>query len=57
MIPRTVATILIAIWLVLVVLGKGGFVHLLLLTAIAVALVDAVTVYRSRMTITKADRL
>jgi hypothetical protein len=56
MIPRIAATILFAIWLVLVALGKGGFVHLLLLAAIGVATVDAVAVYRSRMTVTDADQ-
>jgi hypothetical protein len=51
MVPRLISTILFAIWLVLVVLGKAGFVHLLLLGSLGVAAVDAVAVYRSRMTI------
>jgi hypothetical protein len=51
MVPRIISAIIFAIWLVLVVLGKGGFVHLLLLGSLGVAAVDAVAVYRSRMTI------
>ena len=56
MFPRILSTVLFAIWLVLVLGGKGGFVHLLLLTAIGVALVDLAAIYRSRMTITDTDR-
>ncbi len=47
---RIVALILLGIWLVLVLLGKGGFVHLLLLNGIGVAFVDVMTTTRSRMT-------
>ncbi len=47
---RLIATILFGIWLVLVFLGKGGFVHLLLFNAIGVASVEVMTVLRSRMT-------
>ena len=47
---RIIAGILVAIWLLLVLLGRGGFFHLLLLSAIGVAFVDAVGVYRSKMT-------
>jgi len=38
------------LWLLLVLLGKGGFIHLLLLSAIGVAFVDLIGVYRSRIT-------
>lgn len=38
------------IWLVLVLLGKGGFVHILLLNGLGVAAVEALTMYRTRMT-------
>jgi hypothetical protein len=38
---------LLGIWLVLFVLGKGGFVHILLLTGISVLLVDLVSKYRA----------
>lgn len=47
--PRKFAIVLLLLWVVFVLLGKGGFVHLLLMSAIAVASVDAVSIYRSRM--------
>lgn len=47
---RLLTAILLGTWLLLVLLGKGGFVHLLLLSSIGIAFVDAVGVYRSRMT-------
>lgn len=47
---RLITGVLWAIWLVLVLAGKGGFVHLLLLSGIGVAAVEVVTVYRTRMT-------
>ncbi len=47
---RVIAVILFSIWLVLVFLGKGGFIHLLLLNAIGVASVDVMTTIRTRMT-------
>jgi hypothetical protein len=53
---RIIAIILFAIWFVLALLGKGGFVHLLLVAAFCVAIVDVVAVYRSRTTVTNADR-
>ena len=37
------------IWLLLVLIGKGGFIHILLLNGIAVAVVDIVYTYRSRV--------
>ena len=45
-----IAGILLGIWLVLILLGKGGFVHILLLNGIAVAVVSVVTAYRNRVT-------
>ena len=48
---RRIAILIFAIWLVLVAMGKGGFVHLLLLNAIGIEFVDLVGVYRSRLTI------
>jgi hypothetical protein len=48
---RLIAGVLLGIWLLLVLLGKGGFVHILLLNGIAVAVVDLVAVYRHRATI------
>ena len=50
MVLRFIAGILLGIWLVLVLLGKGGFVHLLLLNGIGIAAVEIMTVCRSRMT-------
>ena len=38
---------LLGIWLVLVVAGKGGFVHILLLCGISILLVDLVSKYRA----------
>ncbi len=46
---RILFGILFTVWLVLVFLGKGGFVHLLLLTALGVASVEIMTVYRARL--------
>ena len=57
MVARIVSTVLFLIWLVLVLIGKGGLVHLLLIAAVCTASVDAVAVYRSRMTVTDADKL
>lgn len=45
-----IAGILLGIWLVLVLIGKGGFIHILLLNGIAVAIVGIVTAYRNRVT-------
>jgi hypothetical protein len=42
--------ILFAVWLALVILGKGGFIHLFLLSAIGVGFVDIVGLYRTRVT-------
>jgi len=39
---------LLAVWLVLVLMGKGGFIHLLLLNGISVLMIDLVAIYRSR---------
>ena len=37
------------VWLVLVMAGKGGFIHLLLLNGLVVWIVDLVSVYRGQM--------
>ena len=47
---RLIAGFLFGIWVVLVLLGKGGFVHLLLLSGIGVGMVEIMTVYRTHMT-------
>jgi hypothetical protein len=46
---RIIAALLIGTWAVLLMLGKGGFVHILVLNGIGVAAVDVMTVLRSRM--------
>ena len=51
MLLRVVAVLLFGIWLFLVLLGKGGFVHLLLLSALGVTFVEIVTIYRGKMRI------
>ena len=50
MVLRLIIAILLVTWLVLVLLGKGGFVHILLLNALGISAVEAMTAYRSRMT-------
>ncbi|MBV9240546.1 MAG: hypothetical protein JO314_00930 [Acidobacteria bacterium] len=56
MITRLITLTLFAIWLVLILLGKGGMVHLLLISAICVGAVDMVGTYRSKLTISDADK-
>ena len=46
---RIIAGILLGIWLLLVLLGKGGFIHLLLLGGIGVGAVDLACVHRGRL--------
>ena len=49
MVLRLIAAVLFGVWLMLVLLGKGGFVHLLLLNALGVASVEMMTMIRTRM--------
>ena len=49
MVLRIVAAALFFTWLVLVLMGKGGFVHLLILNALGVLSVELMTVIRSNM--------
>jgi hypothetical protein len=44
-------------WIFLVAIGKRGFVHLILLTAIGTAVVELMAIYRARMTVREADKL
>ena len=44
-----VAAALILVWFILVLLGKSGFVHVLLLTGLGVAFVQALRVIRERV--------
>jgi hypothetical protein len=55
MVPKIISAVLLVIWVVLVLKGKGGFVHFLLLGALGITVVNAVAVYRSRMKPTRAD--
>lgn len=57
MVARIVSIVLFLIWLVLVLIGKGGLVHLLLIAAVCTAAVAAIAVYRSRMAVGDADKV
>jgi hypothetical protein len=46
---RVVTGILLGIWAALLLAGKGGLVHLLLLNALGVAFTEGLVVYRTRM--------
>jgi hypothetical protein len=48
MILRIVASTLIGVWLFLFLIGKSGFVHVLLLTGLGVAFVDLLYLIRAR---------
>jgi hypothetical protein len=39
--------ILLGLWLIFVIMGKGGFIHLLLLNGISVLMIDLVAKYRA----------
>jgi ABC-type microcin C transport system permease subunit YejB len=45
---RIIAGIILSIWLLLVLFGKGSFVHLLLLSGLGIASVDLMCVLRRR---------
>ena len=45
---RVIAAALIGVWLILVLLGKSGFVHVLLLTGLGVAFVKLLRSVRER---------
>ncbi len=51
LILKLIAIALLTTWLVLVLIGKGGFVHILLLNALGVGAVVAMTELRTRMTV------
>ena len=46
---RIIIGITLGVWLLLILIGKGGFVHLLLLVAAGVATVEILRIYRSNM--------
>lgn len=39
---------LFAVWILLMLMGKGGFIHLLFLNGVSVLMIDLVSKYRSR---------
>jgi len=45
---KILAGILLGLWLVFVLMGRGGFIHLLLLCGISVLMIELVATYRSR---------
>lgn len=47
---RIVAGLLLSTWIILVLLGKSGFVHLIFLSFLGVAAVEAMTVLRGKLT-------
>ena len=52
---RIIAALLFLIWLVLIALEKGGFVHLLILCCIGVVALEAVSTYRRKVYIDVDD--
>lgn len=57
MVLKLIAGLLVISWLVLVLLGKGGFIHILLLNGLGVAAVEILTIVRTRMFIRDSDEL
>lgn len=51
MLLKVIAGILLGTWLVLVLLGKGGFVHIILINGVTVAFAELVRMYRSSVKI------
>ncbi|CAN5422475.1 hypothetical protein BH10ACI2_BH10ACI2_14300 [soil metagenome] len=47
---RITSAIIFLIWVVLVLIGKGGLVHILLLSAVGIAFVDLMSIVRSKLT-------
>ncbi len=45
---KILAGILLGAWFVFVLMGRGGFIHLLLLNGISVLAIDLVSIYRAR---------
>ena len=45
---KILAGILLGTWLIFVLMGRGGFIHLLLLNGISVLAIDLVSMYRAR---------
>lgn len=49
MLLKIIIGINLGIWLILVLLGKGGFVHILLLTAVGISVVELIHFYRKNL--------
>ncbi|MGI9056085.1 MAG: hypothetical protein ACR2F2_09820 [Pyrinomonadaceae bacterium] len=50
MLLRIIIGITTGIWFLLVLVGKGGFVHLILLVSLGFSMVEILRIYRSRLT-------
>lgn len=46
---RLIAGLLLCAWMLLILFGKSGFAHLLLLNAVALIVLEAVGAYRCRV--------
>jgi hypothetical protein len=45
---KIIAGVILGIWLILVLMGKGGFAHMLLLFGISTIAIDSVSAWRAR---------
>lgn len=45
---KLIAGVILGIWLILVLMGKGGFAHMLLLFGLSTLAIDGVSAYRAR---------
>ncbi|MGI8668898.1 MAG: lmo0937 family membrane protein [Aridibacter sp.] len=50
MIPKIITGILLGVWLLLVLLGKGGFIHILLIVGISNVVILLTKEYRRSLT-------
>lgn len=49
MVLRIISAVLLIVWLVQILRGKGGFTHVLLLTGAAIIVVQLTAFYRRRL--------
>jgi hypothetical protein len=47
---KIIIALTFGLWILLVLLGKGGFVHILLLVCAGVSVVEILRIYRRRLT-------
>lgn len=47
---KIIIALIFGLWILLVLFGKGGFVHILLLVSGGVSVVEILRIYRSRLT-------